>query len=290
MTLQRTVTTPGPLLPFLLTAYPEVKKTKVRQWLKFGAVHVNGRSITKHNHELHTGDQIDIKAQKPAPEGPKLPSGLRILHEDDHLIVLEKAAGWLTIAKDSGKGRNVYSVLTDHVRSANPKLKVWIVHRLDRETSGLIVFAKTEEAKHWLQEHWHEFEKRYQAVVEGAPPAASGTLRSHLDESNPMRVFSAPKSEDTREAVTHYRVLKKAAGRALLELTLETGRRHQIRVQLSDARCPVVGDTRYGAKTDPVMRLALHACLLRFEHPLDGHEMRFESPLPKELANLVASP
>lgn len=287
MTLKRTVSSPAPLLAFLFTAFPEAKKTKVRQWLKFGSVLVNGRSVTQFDHPLEAGDEIQIKAQKREPEVPRLPSGLRILHEDRDILVVEKAAGWLTIAKDNGKGRNVYSVLMDHVRSANPKLKVWIVHRLDRDTSGVLVFAKDEEAKHWLQEHWHEFEKRYQAVVEGAPPADKGTLRSHLDESNPLRVRSAPPSDETREAVTHYRVLKKAAGRALLELTLETGRRHQIRVQLSDARCPVVGDERYGAKTNPVDRLALHACRLRFEHPRDGEEMVFESPFPKDLAALL---
>lgn len=288
MTLQRTVPASSALLPFLFAAWPEVKKVKVRQWLKFGSVHVNGRSITRFNHELQPGDVVEVRPHKPAAKAPALPSGMRIVHEDEDILVLEKASGWLTIAKDSGKGRNVYSVLMDHVRSADPRLKIWIVHRLDRETSGLIVFAKNEEVKHWLQDHWSEFEKRYVAVVEGAPPAASGTLRSHLDESNPLRVYSAPKSEETREAVTHYRVLKQGNGLTQVELTLETGRRHQIRVQLADARCPVLGDTRYGAKTDPAGRLALHACHLRFEHPRDGRPLQFDSPLPEDLAGLLA--
>jgi 23S rRNA pseudouridine1911/1915/1917 synthase len=287
MTLQRTVSETTTLLPFLFAEWHEVKKVKVRQWLKFGSVQVNGRSVTQFNHVLKAGDVIEIISQKPVYRQTELPSGLRIVHEDDEIIVLEKPAGWLTIAKDNGKGRNVYAVLTDYVRSANSKLKIWIVHRLDRDTSGLIVFAKTEEAKHTLQGQWGEFEKKYFAIVEGAPPAESGTLRSYLDESNPLRVFSAPQSEDTREAVTHYQVVKRSAALALLELTLETGRRHQIRVQLSDVRCPVVGDERYGAKTDPAERLALHACLLSFQHPVTGEEMHFESKLPTELAKLV---
>lgn len=287
MSLQRQVSEPAPLLPFLFSAYPDVKKTKVRQWLKYGAVHVNGVSTKRHDHELSAGDKIAIRPQKAPPETSPLPPGLRIVHEDGAVLVVEKPAGWLTIAKDSGKGRNIYSVLMDHVRSANPKLKVWIVHRLDRETSGLIVFAKTEDAKRMLQQHWQEFDKRYLAVVEGVPKTAKGTIRSYLDESNTMRVYSAPKSEDTREAVTHYQVLKQGHGRSLIQLTLETGRRHQIRVQLSDARCPVVGDPRYGAKTDPAGRLALHASHLAFKHPLDGSRMVFDSALPKDLAALL---
>ncbi len=288
MKLEQHVTSPGTLLPFLFEAFAEVKKTKVRQWLKHGAVQVNGRAITKFDHTLKPGDKIAIKPQKkPVEELSPLPPGLKILHEDDTLLVVEKPAGWLTIAKDSGKGRNIYSVLMDHVRSVTPKLRVWIVHRLDRETSGLIVFAKTEEAKRHLQQNWQDFEKRYLAITEGIPAKKEGTFRSHLDESNPLRVYSAPSSEDTREAITHYRVLKTGQGRALIELDLETGRRHQIRVQLSDARCPVLGDLRYGSKNDPAKRLALHSSQLIFQHPEDGRTMRFDSPLPKNLAELI---
>jgi len=288
MKLEHLITSPGKLLPSLFEIFAEVKKTKVRQWLKHGAVQVNGRAVTQFDHALKPGDKIAIKASKKAVEpASPLPPGLKILHEDASILVVEKPSGWLTIAKDSGKGRNIYSVLTDHVRSATPKLRVWIVHRLDRETSGLIVFAKTEQAKRTLQTHWQDFEKRYLAITEGIPAKPQGTLRSHLDESNPLRVYSAPASEDTREAITHYRVLKTNHGRALVELNLETGRRHQIRVQLSDARCPVLGDVRYGAKGDQAERLALHASLLVFEHPEDGRKMRFESPLPKNLASLV---
>ncbi len=290
MNLQRTVREPSPLLPFLFSAFSEAKKTRVRQWLKYGGVQVNGRVVTRHDHELKAGDEIAIQPPKAPPREQRapLPSGLRLLHEDDHILVIEKGAGWLTIAKDNGKGRNAYAVLMDHVRSADPRLRVWIVHRLDRETSGLLVFAKTEEAKHTLQENWQDFEKRYLAIVEGSPPEEEGTLRSHLDESNPLHVRSAPAAEDTREAVTHYRVLKKGRGRALLELTLETGRRHQIRVQLADARCPVVGDDRYGSITQAfgVKRLALHATRLTFDHPETGEEMTFESPLPPELEKM----
>src|SRR5581483_8845378 len=159
--------------------------------------------------------------------------------------------------------------------------------RLDRETSGVMVFAKTPEAKTALQSGWDKAEKRYQAVVEGSLPNDKGIFRSWLDETSPFKVLSVPQGPTTRHAVTHYRVVKRNRGRTLVELTLETGRRHQIRVHLADAGCPVVGYSKYGAKTNPAKRLGLHAWTLRFLHPVTNLEMRFESALPGELARLV---
>ena len=164
---------------------------------------------------------------------------------------------------------------------------MWIVHRLDRETSGLMVFAKSEEAKRALQADWHTVSKRYLAVVEGSPPADEGVLESHLDESGPFKVYSAPPSERTRLAVTRYRVMKRTATRTLLELTPETGRRNQLRVHLADIQCPIVGDRKYGASTNPARRLGLHASSLSFKHPLSGSLLSFQSSLPQELARLV---
>jgi 23S rRNA pseudouridine1911/1915/1917 synthase len=150
-----------------------------------------------------------------------------------------------------------------------------------------MVFAKNAEAKAALQSGWDQAEKRYEAVVEGKLRGDSGVFDSHLDERNPFKVYSAAPSEHTRHAVTRYKVLARREWRTLVELTLDTGRRHQIRVQLADVGCPIVGDKKYGAKSDPAKRLALHACGLRFPHPETGKEMRFESPLPKDLARLM---
>jgi 23S rRNA pseudouridine1911/1915/1917 synthase len=140
-----------------------------------------------------------------------------------------------------------------------------------------------------LQGAWDQFEKRYEAVIEGRLPRAEGTLESDLDETNPFKVFSTRPSETTRHAVTHYRVLAETKNRSLVQLTLETGRRHQIRVQLADAGCPIVGDKKYAARTDPAKRLGLHSCYLRFIHPVTGKELTFNSPLPKDLARLCAT-
>ena len=151
-----------------------------------------------------------------------------------------------------------------------------------------MVFAKSEPAKRTLQTNWEAAEKKYLAVVEGAPSSPAGLLDSHLDEADAFKVRIAPEGPGTRRALTRYRVMKKGKTTALLELILETGRRHQIRVQLAAAGCPIVGDGRYGARTNPIRRLALHASHLRFSHPATGREMRFESPLPGDLGQAAA--
>lgn len=290
MSPQRTVKEPVDLLPFLLANWPEVKRTRVKQWLKFGSVRVNGKAITRHDHPLKPGDKIEIKVERaPQKAAPPLPKGLEIIHEDDAIIVLNKGAGWLTVALDSGKGRTAYAALTDHVRATNPRNRVWIVHRLDRDTSGLIVFAKTEPFKRILQQNWHKFDKTYLAVVEGVIKRDSGTLRCHVNEEFSLRVRSVPPGDDTREAITHFKVLQRTADRTLVELKLETGRRHQIRVHLSDMGHPIVGDAPYGAKTDPAKRLALHATELKFVHPATDEKMTFTLPLPGVLMKLIPS-
>ncbi len=261
----------------------------MRQWLKHGAVQVNGRSVTRFNHPLQTGDTVSIRAKGEVCTERLLPKGMKVWFEDASLVVIEKPENLLSMANATERDKTAYALLTDYVRRGNPQspARVWIVHRLDRETSGLMVFAKTEAAKRTLQEHWDKTKKHYLAVVEGNPPSECGVLSSHLDESGPFKVYSAPPSERTRHAVTHYRVMKRIATRALIELTPETGRRNQIRVHLADAECPIIGDRKYGASTNPARRLGLHASSLQFQHPLSGELLRFESPLPHDLARLL---
>ena len=281
---------PAELLAFLFSCHADVKKAKVRQWLKHGAIQVNGRSITRFNHPLQAGDVVSIRDKKEILAAGVLPFGMHILFEDASLVVIEKPAGLLSMASETERERTAYAYLTEYVRYGTPRNtdRVWIIHRLDRETSGLMVFAKSEGAKLTLQGEWNEADKRYLAVVEGNQIADEGLIASHLDESQPYLVYSVRQpNERTRPAVTNYRVLKRGPDNALLELNLKTGRRNQIRVHLADAKCPVVGDNKYGARTNPARRLALHASLLQFPHPLSGELLRFESPLPPELASLV---
>ena len=283
------VTRAGPLLASLFTAWPEQKKKQIRTWLKFQAVTVNGRPVSQFDHPLRPGDTVAVRTDRFAVPRTRLASGLKIYFEDAHLLVVEKPEGLLSISSPGEPEKTAYFQLTEYLRHKHPQSRerVWIVHRLDRETSGLMVFAKTAPAKEVLQSNWDTFEKRYEAVVEGRLPVPQGLWESDLDESNPHHVAVRPKSAKTRHAVTRYRVLHSTAQRSLVELTLETGRRHQIRVQLAHAGCPVVGDEKYGARTDPAGRLGLHACLLRLRHPVTGKELRFTSPLPKTLARLV---
>jgi 23S rRNA pseudouridine1911/1915/1917 synthase len=289
MSNTRTVVERAPLLEYLFAAWPEAKRKHVRTWLKVGSVSVNGRGVTRFDHPLRPGDRVAILPKGIAAPETALPGGVRIRHEDEAILVVEKPAGLLSIATDEGEGRTAYAILTDHVRGGNrqSRARVWIVHRLDRETSGLMVFAKSETAKRALQDHWDAAEKKYLAVVEGAPPQDAGVLESQLDESDVAKVRVVPEGESSRHAVTRYRVKKNGRATTLLDLTLETGRRHQIRVQLAEAGCPIVGDKRYGARTNPVRRVALHAARLSFPHPVSGEAMHFESVLPGELGRAM---
>jgi 23S rRNA pseudouridine1911/1915/1917 synthase len=283
------VTKPSELLAWLFETWPETKKKQVREWLKFGKIVVNGRIVTQFDHALHPGDEVIIQAKGMAAPETKIAGGIRIRHEDADILIIEKPAGLLSIASASEEEKTAYAMLTMHVRQGNPRgrERVWIVHRLDRETSGLMIFAKTDAAKTALQQKWDAAEKKYFAVVEGTPPNESSTLDSWLDEANPLKVYVAEEGPNTRRAITHYRVTKKGRATTLLEVTLETGRRHQIRAQLAAAGCPIVGDKKYGAETNPIKRIGLHASSLRFVHPGTGREIRFMSPLPGELGNLI---
>jgi 23S rRNA pseudouridine1911/1915/1917 synthase len=285
----RTVSKPSQLLAYLFEAWPETKKKQVRTWLKFGSVAVNDKVVTQFDHKLKPGDMVQIRAKGLAAPETKLASGIRIRHEDMDIIVIDKPAGLLSIASPSEDEKTAYAFLTNHVRQGNPRgrERVWIVHRLDRETSGVMIFAKNETAKTALMQNWDAAEKKYLAVVEGAPGKDVGTFESWLDESNPLKVYAGASGPDARHATTHYRVTKKGKATTLVELTLETGRRHQIRVQLAEAGSPIVGDKKYGAETNPIKRIALHATSLKFVHPATKKEMRFDSPLPGDLGRLV---
>ncbi len=284
-----TVQAPAELLAYLFATWPNEKKKQIRTWLKFQSVMVNDRPITQFDHPLYPGDVVSIRTDRFAAPRSVLACGITVHYEDADIIVINKPENLLSIASEAEQEKTAYFQLTDYLRQGQQKARerVWIVHRLDRETSGLMVFAKTAQAKETLQAGWDKAEKRYEAVVEGRLPEDSGTMESDLNETNPFKVFSSPPTEFTRHAITHYRVLARKPTRTLVELTLETGRRHQIRVQLADLGHPIVGDEKYKAKTDPAKRLGLHSSFLRFPHPETGKEMSFTSPLPKKLASLV---
>jgi tRNA pseudouridine32 synthase/23S rRNA pseudouridine746 synthase/23S rRNA pseudouridine1911/1915/1917 synthase len=225
---------------------------------------------------------------KNAPTTRFLPKAIRILHEDRDILVIDKPPGLLTIATDREQSRTAYSYLTDYVRkgsSASAK-RIFIVHRLDRETSGILIFAKTPEAKLTLQSQWETTQKKYLAVVHGTCKKREDTITSYLAETTAHSVYS---TNDPGGMLSHtaYRVLKQARGCALLEVDLLTGRKHQIRVHLAGIGHPIVGDRKYGKGTKDQKRLALHARSICFKHPYSGKMLTFETQIPPFFHTLV---
>ncbi len=226
-----------------------------------------------------------------APASRKfLPRGLEILYEDRDIIVVNKPAGLLTISTDREKSRTAYFALTDYVRKGVVKSRnrVFIVHRLDRETSGVLVFAKTEAAKFWLQQHWEDATKQYLAVVHGQCNRGE-TITTYLAENTGHRVYSTSDARNGRLSTTAYSVLKRTRDFTLLEVQLLTGRKHQIRVHLAERGHPVVGDKIYGREDKGFRRLALHARSLSFSHPVTGEGLSFVAAPPAYFRELVGN-
>ncbi|HEY8965020.1 MAG TPA: pseudouridine synthase [Candidatus Methylacidiphilales bacterium] len=282
------------LLPFLISAWPgHVNRTQAKRWLHHKAVLVNGKATGQFDLAVKPGDVVAIRAGKFAAPGSKMTSGLKIVHEDTSILVVEKPSGLLTVATDKGERETAYYKATYYLRNRGQNERVFIVHRLDRDTSGLLVFAKTPKAKAFLQSNWdHAVSKRYVALVEGAPQPPQGTLRDHLDESRPEKVLVVAEEDETiptRLAVTHYKTLKAGPVYTLIDVRIDTGRRNQIRVQFAAQGRPVAGDVKYGARGNPVHRLALHASELGFPHPVTNKPLLFACPAPQPFASAVAS-
>lgn len=214
---------------------------------------------------------------------------MTILHEDRDIIVVEKIAGLLTIGTDREKEKTAYFILNTYVKKGNPRSRnrIFIVHRLDRDTSGLLVFAKNEKAKRYLQDHWKDFDKKYVAVVHGVFQEKHGVISSYLTENANYRVYSTADQEKGKFSKTGYQVIKESGKYSLLEITLFTGRKNQIRVHLSEKGHPVVGDKIYGEKDKSVKRLALHSYSLSILHPFTNKEMVFKTELPPYFKTLV---
>jgi 23S rRNA pseudouridine1911/1915/1917 synthase len=276
------------LLPYLTGLPLGLSRKQAKDLLRFRAVTVQGKATARHDTELRPGDVVTIAAvRKPVSEPALERHGIRIVHLDDAVIVVEKPAGLLSMGTEREKEKTAYRILNTHLKALmkTSAQQVFIVHRLDRETSGLMMFARNESAQAALQQNWKRVIKRYLAVVEGVPAQQQGTLKDRVLEGKSLMV--RPVDEGGNLAITHYRVLRAKGDRALLECTLETGRRNQIRVQLAALGHPVAGDRKYGAKSDPARRLALHACELKFRHPVSGALMEFQSALPPRLKTLL---
>lgn len=284
--MRSTVTAAATLLDALAVLFPDSSKTTLRQMLQAGRVRVNGEPEKNARREVEPGEIIEI-GQKSVQIA--LPPGLAILHEDDDVIVVLKSHGLLTVATERERDTTAQAHLNEYLKQKGEE-RIHVVHRLDRETSGVLVFAKNFEAREALKEQFaaHTVDRVYVAVVEGTLEPAEGTFRSLLRERRDLRMESVKAHPDAKPAVTHYRTIKTKGPWSMLEITLETGRKNQIRTHLSEAGHPVVGDRLYGSTVNPLGRLGLHAKLLGFDHPATGKRLVFTAPIPAVFRKLFA--
>ncbi len=282
-----TVESPAGLLDFLMAVMPNRKRTNVKELLRHNQVAVNGVPQTRHDTPLAAGDVVKVNLVREFRVFYH--RRLQLVYEDDDIIVVNKGYGLLSMGTDKVKDGTAYSILREYVKWGNPANKLFIIHRLDRDTSGLMMFAKTVEAKETMQHNWNQMvlNRRYLAVVEGVPEQAEGVIRSYLAENAAHEVYSTDRPGEGQLAVTRYKTLKTHGGKALLAVELDTGRKNQIRVHMKESGHPISGDRRYGGSPNSIHRLALHAQTLRFVHPVTRKEMNFSTPVPASFQALM---
>jgi len=280
------VSEPTELMKFLIEKFPEKSRTTIKSLLAHKQITVGDMVTTKFDFPLKRGQMVFLNKQK-SDEKPRF-RGLRIVHEDADIVVIDKASGMLSMASETEKIKTAYSILSEYVKKFDPKNLIFIVHRLDRDTSGLMLFAKSKKVQEILQKDWNEsiIERSYLAVVEGTVEKTEGTIISWLKENKAMVMYSSKTPEDGQKAITHYKVLKTGKQFSLLEVKLETGRKNQIRVHMKDIGFPVTGDKKYGAKLNPIGQMGLHARVLAFKHPGTGRILRFDTPIPGKFLKL----
>jgi len=278
---------PEGLLDCLLALMTDRKRQTVKDFLKHRQIMLNGNISTQFNANVRPGDTIEVNTTREFQTFSN--QRMSIIYEDDDIIVVNKGYGLLSMGTDKIKDGTAYSILRDYVKRKNPANKIFIIHRLDRDTSGLMMFAKTEQAKNEMQHNWNNMvlERKYIAVIEGNLKPENGEIRSYLTENSAHEVYSTDNPEEGQLAVTYYRTLKTHAPYSMVELSLATGRKNQIRVHMKEAGHPIVGDRRYGAQSSPIHRLCLHAQTLRFVHPLTRRDMNFTCGLPAGFSRLI---
>ncbi len=281
------VTEPAELMDFLLKKMDGISRNKVKSMLSNRVVLVDNVITTPYNFALKPGMKVQVSKAKNNHEfrNPML----KLVYEDAYIIVVEKKEGLLSVATEHQKERTAQHILSEYVKRSHRNNRVFVVHRLDRETSGLMMYAKDEKTMNTLRDNWHDIvtDRRYVTIVSGDMERDAGSIESWLTDRK-LYVSSSPVDDGVgKYALTHYKTIKRANGYSLMELKLETGRKNQIRVHMSDLGHPVVGDERYGSECNPLGRLALHAFKLCFYHPITGELMEFETPYPAPFKNLM---
>jgi 23S rRNA pseudouridine1911/1915/1917 synthase len=283
--LKITVNKPCTLIEFLAEAYPDSPRTRIKKLLKNGAVRINNKPVTLHSYSLKSGDIVEIKPHSGTAAKAGLP--FPVLYEDQHIIVIDKPAGKSTSSTDGSI--NIQEILSEYLRKQSKgKARAYVVHRLDKEVSGVLLFAKSYGTMETIKGNWIRTEKHYYALVEGIPEKPEGTIKSWLIEDKSQKVHSTIETANAKFAITNFRTIKRLDKYVLLDVKTETGRKNQIRVHLSDIGCPIVGDRKYGASDDYIRRIRLHAYSLSFPHPVDGKMMTVLSPMPEGFLSLKA--
>lgn len=281
------VNTESELMKFLLEQMPYKNRDNIKSLLRDRQVLVDGNQVSLYNFRLQPGQVVSVTRNKIGPK--KTYRGITIIYEDNDIIVIDKHAGVLSVATNNKEKFTAYSLLYEHVKSNDPGNKIFIVHRLDRDTSGLMVFAKSAKVQKTMQKSWNDIirERVYVALAEGHVDPPEGQISSYLRESKNMMVYSSQEPGDGQWAVTNYETVKSGDDFTMLRMSLRTGRKNQIRVHLHDIGYPVTGDKKYGAAQNPIGRMGLHALVIAFQHPVTGKEMRFETPVPRKFYAVI---
>jgi len=271
------------LIEFLTEQYPDSPRTRIKKLLQSGTIRINERPVTLYSYPLKPGDIVEINKQAGNAARAGLP--FPVLYEDQDVIVIDKPAGISTSSTDGSL--SIQEILSVFLKGQSKgKYRAFVVHRLDKEVSGVLLFAKTHDAMDTLKEKWQETEKHYYAFVEGIPKEASGTIKSWLLEDRSQKVHSVREMPEAKFSVTNYSTIKIADKNTLLDIRTDTGRKNQIRVHLSDIGCPIVGDRKYGASDEFKRRVRLHAYSLSFPHPSDERTITVKSPMPEGFLSL----
>lgn len=275
------------LYTFLSKTFPLMSRTKLKNLLSSHRVLVNGRPVSQYNYNLLPDMQVEISSHK--KETNFHSQYLRIIYEDRWLIIIEKNTGILSMGSPH-HSFSVKTILDEYFSQKHLSVRSHVVHRLDRETSGIMVYAKTTEVQEIFKSDWHDrvIDRRYYAIIEGKLSPDSGTITSWLKDNKSFFTYSSPTDNGGKYAVTHYRTISSNSHYSLIELRLETGRKNQIRVHLQDLGHPIVGDYKYGSPINPIGRLCLHAFRLNFIHPVTKEQLSFETPYPLSFAKLIS--
>ncbi len=275
----------APLLEYLLDTIKGQSRSKIKATLQGRGIKVDGKLVTQFDFPLKPGMKIAVSKSKRNDQFKN--RFVKIVYEDNYIIVVEKNAGILSMAAGHSS-LNVKSVLDDYFQKTRQKCRAHVVHRLDRDTSGLMIYAKDMETEQVLEHEWHDivYDRRYVAVLSGEMEQDGGTVANWLKDNKAYFTYSSPVDNGGKYAVTHFHTLARTTEHSLVEFKLETGRKNQIRVHASDMGHPVCGDSKYGNGDDPIHRLCLHAFLLCFYHPVTHERMEFETQIPTSFRNL----